>query len=119
VLEGYLGSYSPICRFIKKLKTTQLSLTDAFIPLVFKSGDAMQFDWSLEIVLIDGVEMKVKVAHFRLSHSRKPFIVAYPRETQEMLLDAYVHALDFYQGVPNRVLIGSLPRSLGTTLKPW
>ena len=105
VIEGYLGSYSPVCRFIKKLKTQQLSLTDAFIPLVFKAGDAMQFDWSLEIVMIDGVETKIKVAHFRLSHSRKPFIVAYPRETQEMLLDAYVQALDFYQGVPNRVLI--------------
>ena len=84
VIEGYLGSYSPVCRFIKKLKTQPLSLTDAFIPLVFKAGDAMPFDWSLEIVMIDGVETKIKVAHFRLSHSHKPFIVAYPRETQEM-----------------------------------
>jgi transposase len=103
--EGYLGSYSPVCRFIKKLKTAQLSLTDAFVPLIFKAGDAMQFDWSLEVVMIDGVETKVKVAHFRLSHSRKPFIVAYPRETQEMLLDAFAQALVFYQGAPNRVLI--------------
>jgi len=103
--EGYLGSYSPVCRFIKKLKTTQLSLTDAFVPLIFKAGDAMQFDWSLEVVMIAGVETKIKVAHFRLSHSRKPFIVAYPRETQEMLLDAFSQALVFYQGVPRRVLI--------------
>ena len=70
--QGYLGSYSPACRFIKKPRTTQLSLTDAFVPLIFKAGDAMQFDWSLEVVMIDGVEMRVKVAHFRLSHSRKP-----------------------------------------------
>ncbi len=105
VLEGYQGSYSPVCRFIKKLKTTQLSLTDAFIPLAFKAGDAMQFDWSLEIVVIDGIETKLKVAHFRLAHSRQPFIVAYPRETQEMLLDAFTQALNFYQGVPKRVLI--------------
>ena len=105
VLEGYLGSYSPVCRFIKKLKTTQLSLTDAFIPLVFKAGDAMQFDWSLEVVMLAGVETKLKVAHFRLAHSRKPFIVAYPRETQEMLLDAFSQSFSFYQGVPNRVLI--------------
>lgn len=105
VLEGYLGSYSPVCRFIKKLKTTQLSLTDAFVPLVFKAGDAMQFDWSLEVVMIDGVETKIKVAHFKLSHSRKPFIVAYSRETQEMLLDAFAQAFRFYQGVPKRVLI--------------
>jgi len=105
ILEGYLGSYSPVCRFVKKLKTAQHSLTNAFIPLTFQAGDAMQFDWSLEVVMLAGVETKLKVAHFRFAHSRKPFIVAYPRETQEMLLDAFVEAFTFYQGVPKRVLI--------------
>jgi len=105
VFEGYQGSYSPVCRFVKKLKATQLSLYDAFVPLNFKAGDAMQFDWSLEVVMLDGIETRLKVAHFRLSHSRKPFIVAYPCETQEMLLDAFVQAFGFYQGVPKRVLI--------------
>jgi transposase len=104
-LEGYQGSYSPVCRFIKKLKSEHASPQTAFIPLEFKSGDAMQFDWSMEVVKLGGVEQKIKVAHFRLSHSRKPFVVAYPRETQEMLLDAFVQALTFYKGVPKRVLI--------------
>ena len=105
VLEGYQGSYSPVCRWIKNLKSSQPSTVDAFIPLNFEAGDAMQFDWSMEVVVIDGLEQKIKVAHFRLSHSRKPFVVAYPRETQEMLLDAFAQALRFYQGVPKRVLI--------------
>jgi len=105
ILEGYQGSYSPVCRFIKKLKSSHGSPQQAFIPLQFESGDAMQFDWSQEVVVLDGLEQKIKVAHFRLSHSRKAFVIAYPRETQEMLLDAFVHALSFYQGVPKRVLI--------------
>jgi transposase len=105
IMEGYQGSYSPVCRWIKKLKSTQSSTEDAFIPLVFKPGDAMQFDWSMEVVVLDGIEQKIKVAHFRLSHSRKSFVVAYPRETQEMLIDAFVQALTFYKGVPKRVLI--------------
>lgn len=107
VLQGYLGSYSPVCRYIKKLKTEQSTstCTDAYIPLRFKSGDSLQFDWSLEVVELDGKEQRVKVAHFRLSHSRKPFVIAYPNEKQEMLLDAFVKALRFYQGVPKRVLI--------------
>ena len=105
MLEGYPGSYSPVCRFIKKLKADHSTNHKAFIPLSFKPGDAMQFDWSQEVVVIAGVEQKIKVAHFRLSHSRKPFVIAYPRETQEMLLDAFVHALKFYEGVPQRVLI--------------
>jgi len=105
LMEGYTGSYNPVCRFIKKLKSTSLTPQQAFIPLQFESGDAMQFDWSQEVVVLKGVEQKIKVAHFRLSHSRKPFVIAYPRETQEMLLDAFTQALSFYQGVPQRVLI--------------
>lgn len=105
ILEGYRGSYSPVCRFVKRLKTAQHSLASAFIPLSFEVGDAMQFDWSLEVVMLGGIETKLKVAHFRLAHSRKTFIVAYPRETQEMLLDAFIQAFQFYQGVPKRVLI--------------
>jgi hypothetical protein len=44
-------------------------------------GEAYQFDWSHEIVLIGGVTVTIKVAHMRLRHSRMPFVRAYPRET--------------------------------------
>ena len=57
------------------------------------------------MVVLDGIERKINVAHFRLCHSRKPFIVGFPRETQEMLLDAFVQAFAFYQGLPKRILI--------------
>lgn len=52
-----------------------------------------------------GIDQTVRVAHFRLSHSRKPFLVAYLREAQEMVLDAFVQALSFYEGVPRRVIV--------------
>jgi len=55
----------------------QLLLTNAFALLFYKAGDAIQFDWSLDILIIDSVEEKIKAAHFRLSHSH-----SYPRETQ-------------------------------------
>lgn len=48
------------------------------MPLVFAPGEAYQFDWSLEVVLIDGVTVTVKVAHVRLCHSRMFFVRAYP-----------------------------------------
>ncbi len=65
----------------------------------------MQFDWSEERVVLGGVEQKIKVAHFRLCHSRKPFVEACPGESQEMVLDAFVQALSFYGGVPRRVTL--------------
>ena len=73
--DGYTGSYSPVCRYIKLLKS-EPSLSGAFIPLHFKAGDAMQFDWSEEHVILGGVEIKIKIAHFRLCHSRKSFLYA-------------------------------------------
>jgi hypothetical protein len=59
--------------------------TPAFVPLSFAPGEAYQFDWSHEIVVINGVTIRVKVAHVRLCHSRMLFVRAYPRESQEMV----------------------------------
>jgi hypothetical protein len=43
------------------------------------------FDWSHEIVLLDGVTVTVKAAHVRPYHSRMLFVRVHPRETQEMV----------------------------------
>ena len=72
VLDGYTGSYSPVQRFIRDLKRAGLGSGDAFIPLQFQAGDALQFDWSEEHVVLGGIAQTIKVAHFRLCHSRKP-----------------------------------------------
>lgn len=74
VSEGYTGSYSPVQRFVRDLKRAGAGSGEAFIPLHFAAGDALQFDWSEERVVLGGVERSVKVAHFRLCHSRKPFV---------------------------------------------
>ena len=96
ILEGYKGSYSPVCRVIKCLKQHQDTTHEAFVSLHFEAGDTCPFDWRHEVVVLGGVEQTIKVAYFRLCHSRKPFIIAYHRETQEMLLDAFVQAFAFY-----------------------
>jgi len=72
------------------------------VPLFFPPGDAYQFDWSHEIVLINGVTTTVKVAHVRLCHSRMMFVRAYPRETQEMVFDAHDWAFASFGGACTR-----------------
>ena len=74
----------------------------AFVPLSFAPGEAYQFDWSHEVVLIDGVTVTVKVAHVRLCHSRMLFVRAYPRESQEMVFDAHDRAFAFFRGACTR-----------------
>jgi hypothetical protein len=52
----------------------------AYVPLSFAPGEAYQFDWSHEVVLLNGVTVIVKAAHVRLCHSRMLFVRVYPRE---------------------------------------
>lgn len=82
--EGYTGGYDAVRRRARQWRSQQpASGGQAFVPLVFPPGDAYQFDWSHEYVVLDGVTMPVKVAHVRLCHSRAFYLRAYPRETQE------------------------------------
>jgi transposase len=47
---------------------------------------------------------KIKVAHFRLAYSRQMFVVAYPREMQEVVLEAHSRAFAFVGGVPESLI---------------
>jgi transposase len=110
-VEGYAGSYSPVQRYVKAWKADtgkQSAPQNVFIPLYFPVGETCQFDWSHEYVVLGGVLHTVKVAHFRLAYSRKMFLVAYPRETQEMVLDAHIRAFSAFGGVPKRMVYDNL-----------
>ena len=96
---GYTGGYDAVRRYARAWQRRQEhSADDAFVPLIFDPGEAYQFDWSHEIVVLSGITQTVKVAHTRLCHSRMRLIVAYPRETQEMVFDAHDRAFAFFGG---------------------
>ena len=73
-----------------------------------RPAEAYQFDWSHEHVELGGIDQVVKVAHVRLCHSRAFFLVAYPRESQEMVFDAHARAFAFLGGVPRRGIYDNL-----------
>ena len=100
--EGYAGSYDAVRRYAQRWRRAHGQVETAYIPLTFDPGEAYQFDWSHEIVVLGGVTTTVKVAHLRLCHSRMPFVRAYPRETQEMVFDAHNRAFAFYRGACGR-----------------
>jgi transposase len=110
-VEGYRGGYTAVQRYVKRWKKKRNSspmIKQAFVPLAFPVGETCQFDWSQETVVLGGVVQTIKVAHFRLAYSRQMFIVAYPRETQEMVLDAHNRAFAFFGGVPKRMVYDNL-----------
>lgn len=112
---GYEGGYDAIRRYAKRRAKTQGSATaDAYVPLFFAPGEAYQFDWSHEIVLLNGVTVTVKVAHVRLCHSRMMFVRAYPRESQEMVFDAHDRAFAFFGGACTRGIYDNMKTAVET-----
>src|SRR6187399_2878599 len=99
----YEGGYDAVRRYARRwAKESGQATAAAFVPLSFAPGEAYQFDWSHEIVLLSGVTVTVKAAHVRLCHSRMLFVRAYPRETQEMVFDAHDRAFALFKGTCRR-----------------
>jgi transposase len=102
-VAGYRGGYDNVRRYARGWAEREGERTaEAYVPLSFAPGEAYQFDWSHECVVIGGVTTFVKVAQVRLCHSRMLFVRAYPRETQEMVFDAHEKAFQFFKGAPKR-----------------
>jgi transposase len=100
---GYRGGYDAVRRYAAGwLREHSLATAAAYVPLSFAPGEAYQFDWSHEIVVLGGVTTTVKVAHMRLCHSRMFYVQAYPRESQEMVFDAHDRAFAFFGGACQR-----------------
>lgn len=115
--EGYEGGYDSVRRYAKRWRQARRSgLENAFVPLSFAPGEAYQFDWSHETVIMAGVTTAVKVAHFRLCHSRKSFFIAYPRETQEMVFDAHDKAFAFFGGACVRGIYDNMSTAVDAIL---
>jgi Integrase core domain len=58
----------------------------------------------------------VKVAHVRLCHSRMLFVRAYPRESQEMVLDAHDRAFAFFRGACTRGIYDNMKTAVDAIL---
>jgi transposase len=114
---GYAGGYDAVRRYARGWQLSRSALpAAAFVPLSFAPGEAYQFDWSHEVVLIGGTTVTVKVAHLRLCHSRMLFVRAYPRETQEMVFDAHDRAFAFFRGACTRGIYDNMKTAVEAIL---
>ncbi len=103
-----------VSRAVRRRQKPEPAPAKAGVPLSFAPGEAYQFDWSHEVVLINGTTVTVKVAHVRLSHSRMLFVRAYPRETQEMVFDAHNRAFAFFKGTCTRGIYDNMKTAVET-----
>ncbi len=81
----------------------------AFVPLKFRLGEAFQFDWSEEPLVVGGFYRRLQVAHIKLCASRAFLLVAYPTQSHEMLFDAHTRGFRVFCGVPLRGIPATAP----------
>ena len=113
--RGYSGGYDAVRRYARRwAKQHGQATAAAYVPLSFAPGEAYQFDWSHEVVLLSGATVLVKVAHVRLCHSRMLFVRAYPRETQEMVFDAHDRAFALFKGTCRRGIYDNMKTAVET-----
>jgi transposase len=102
--KGFGGSYSRVTTFIRAWRAAAgaSNARSAYVPLTFSWGEAFQFDWSEENLVIGGIWRKIQLAHMKLCASRAFWLVAYPNQGHEMLFDAHTRCFTGLGGIPRR-----------------
>ncbi len=99
--RGFTGGETTIRRLVKELREKH---QEAFVPLAFPAGDALQIDWGEATIYLSGVKTTVNLFCARLCYSGAPMVLAYRRQNEESFLDALVQVFQYYGGVPRRVI---------------
>ncbi len=115
---GFTGDYSRVTEFVRRwrLEVGTAKVT-AYVPLKFELGEAFQFDWSEERLVIGGVWRKILAAHIKLCASRAFVLVAYPSQGHEMLFDAHTRAFTAWGGVPRRGIYDNMKTAVDQVKK--
>jgi transposase len=116
---GYEGGYTRLTDYIRTWREEQgkVSATSAFVPLSFDLGDAFQFDWSEEGLVIGGIYRRLQLAHLKLCASRAFWLVAYPTQGHEMLFDAHTRSFAALGGVPRRGIYDNMKTAVDKVKK--
>jgi transposase len=116
---GYAGGYSRVTDFVRawRLGAGQAASSRAFVPLAFELGEAFQFDWSEEGLVVGGIYYRLQVSHMKLCASRAFWLVAYPSQGHEMLFDAHTRSFAALGGVPRRGIYDNMKTAVDKVKK--
>ena len=98
---GYQGGESTVRGYVRELKEKR---REAYVPLEFAPGEAVQVDWGEVSVWIGGKKIKANLFCGRLCYSDAPFVLCYRRQNAESFQDALVRMFTYFGGTPKRVI---------------
>ena len=116
---GHAGGYTRVTDFICAWRQGEGPgvLTKAFVPLAFELGEAFQFDWSEEGLMVGGIYYRMQLSHMKLSASRAFCLVAYPSHRHEMPFDAHTRSSAALGGVARRGIYDNMKTVVDAVLK--
>ena len=116
---GYDGGYTRVTDFVRAWRESegQAALVNAFVPLSFELGEAFQFDWSEEGLVVGGIYYRLQVSHMKLCASRAFWWVAYPSQGHEMLFDAHTRSFTALGGIPRRGIYDNMKTAVDKVKK--
>jgi transposase len=114
---GYAGGYSAVTDFTRAWRGSAGKAPHAFVPLSFELGEAFQFDWSEEGLVVGGIYYKMQVSHLKLCASRAFWLVAYPSQGHEMLFDAHTRSFAALGGIARRGIYDNMKTAVDKVKK--
>ena len=114
---GYAGGYSAVTDFTRAWRGSAGKAPHAFVPLSFELGEAFQFDWSEEGLVVGGIYYRLQVSHLKLCASRAFWLVAYPSQGHEMLFDAHTRSFAALGGVARRGIYDNMKTAVDKVKK--
>lgn len=115
---GFDGDYCRVTEFVRRWRDNDgQALAKAYVPLRFELGEAFQFDWSEERLVIGGVWRKILASHLKLCASRAFVVQAYPTQSHEMLFDAHTRAFSTLGGIPRRGIYDNMKTAVDKVKK--
>ena len=117
--SGYAGGYTRLTDFIRAWRQAEgcNAGTNAFVPLAFELGEAFQFGWSEEGLVVGGIYFRMQVAHMKLCASRAFWLVAYPGQGHEMLFDAHTRSYAALGGIARRGIYDNMKTAVDKVKK--
>ena len=106
-LPEFDAAESTVRRFIR-LRRQLLRPPQIFIPLAYEPAMDAQCDFGEGIIVLNGARVTAQLFCMRLCYSKRPFVMAFPTQKQEVFFEGHQMAFRFYQGVPHCIWYDNL-----------
>jgi len=114
--KGFQGCESNVRRYVRFWKR-QNKEVEGYLRLDYVPGEDAQADFGEALAVIDGRQETIHFLVLRLCYSLKSYVVAFPGETKECLLEGLRRIFERLGGVPRHLWFDNLSAAVKEVLK--